>query len=62
MPILKPRAKARSAFIRSAAELYLQAKKRRTIDEKLVRAYSGRADELFEEASELIAAQSWPDD
>lgn len=55
-------ARGRSAFVRSAVELYLAAKARHRIDEQLVAAYAGRADELLSEIAELLPAQEWPSD
>lgn len=54
--------RGRSAFIRSAVELYLAAKGRREIELQLVRAYSGRADNMLDEISEMLNHQSWPND
>jgi metal-responsive CopG/Arc/MetJ family transcriptional regulator len=54
------RAKGRSAFIRSAVELYLTAKERREVEERLVRAYAGRSDAMLEEVVELLGGQAWP--
>jgi metal-responsive CopG/Arc/MetJ family transcriptional regulator len=53
--------RGRSAFIRSAVELYLKAKERRDIDHAIQRAYSGKADELLTEIEELIEVQDWPE-
>ena len=54
------RQRGRSAFIRSAIEMYLRAGQRREIDEQLRNAYGGHADELLEEVSDLMDAQEWP--
>ena len=54
------RRRGRSAFIRSAIEMYLRARQRREIDEQLRNAYGGHADELLEEVSDLMDAQEWP--
>ena len=54
------RQRGRSAFIRSAIEMYLRARQRREIDEQLRNAYGGHADELLEEVSDLMHAQEWP--
>lgn len=54
--------RGRSAFIRSAVELYLAAKGRREIESQLVRAYSGRADDMLDEIGEMLNQQSWPSD
>ena len=51
----------RSAFIRSAAELYLRAKERREVDQAIRRAYSGKRDELLAEIEDLIEVQRWPE-
>lgn len=56
------RAKGRSAFVRSAIEQYLSAKRRRQIDAQIAAAYRGRADRMMAEARDLIDAQAWPDD
>jgi len=56
------REKGRSAFVRSAVRLYLDAKGRRDIDARLVAAYGGKADELLVEAEELMGRQAWPED
>ena len=50
----------RSAFIRSAVELYLKAKERRDVDRAIRRAYSGKRDELLTEIEDLIEVQEWP--
>ena len=53
--------RGRSAFIRSAVELYLKAKERRDIDHAIGRAYSGKGDELLAEIEDLIEVQEWPE-
>ena len=53
-------AKGRSAFIRSAVEVYLTAKERREVEERLTRAYAGQGDALLEEVVELLGGQAWP--
>ena len=55
------RKRGRSAFIRSAIELYLTAKERRAIEAQIVKAYSGRADDLLAEVSSMVDIQAWPD-
>jgi metal-responsive CopG/Arc/MetJ family transcriptional regulator len=50
----------RSAFIRSAVLVYLEAKRRRSTDEAIRRAYSGKADDLLADVEELMGAQAWP--
>jgi metal-responsive CopG/Arc/MetJ family transcriptional regulator len=54
------RRKGRSAFMREAAELYLRAKERRAVDEAILRAYEGKADDLLAEVEALMGAQAWP--
>lgn len=52
--------KGRSAFIRSAVELYLRVRERQGIDAELRRAYGAEADSMLEEVDRLIEAQEWP--
>jgi len=54
------RQRGRSAFIRSAVELYLNAKRRRAVDQRIARAYEGQADAMVDEIADLIGAQAWP--
>ena len=54
--------RGRSAFIRSAIEVYLKAKRRREIDDEISRAYEGCADDMLDELADLVGAQSWPED
>lgn len=54
--------RGRSAFIRSAARLYLAAKKRRDIEVRIHQAYAEKATHMLEEVSELISQQVWPED
>jgi metal-responsive CopG/Arc/MetJ family transcriptional regulator len=54
------RRRGRSAFIRSAVELYLGAKRRRATDRQIEQAYRGRAGEMLDEIADLIDAQEWP--
>ena len=54
------RQRGRSFFIRSAIEMYLRARQRREIDERIRNAYAGQADELLAEISDLMDAQEWP--
>jgi metal-responsive CopG/Arc/MetJ family transcriptional regulator len=54
--------KGRSAFVRSAIELYLAAKRRREIETQIAAAYGGQADALLAEAADLVDAQEWPGD
>jgi hypothetical protein len=50
----------RSAFVRAAVRLYLEAKERRGVDEAIHRAYAGKADDLLAEIRDLIGRQAWP--
>jgi metal-responsive CopG/Arc/MetJ family transcriptional regulator len=54
------RARGRSAFVRSAVEVYLAAKARREIEAQIVKAYSGQAEAMLAEVEELVGGQSWP--
>lgn len=54
------RAEGRSAFIRSAVELYLTAKERRGVEERLTRAYAGKGDAMLEEIAELLGVPATP--
>jgi metal-responsive CopG/Arc/MetJ family transcriptional regulator len=52
----------RSAFVRSAIESYLRARKRREIDEAISSAFGKHADAMLDEVNGLRDAQAWPDD
>ena len=54
------RKRGRSAFVRSAVELYLKAKRRRDVEQVIARAYEGQADAMLEEIVDLIGDQAWP--
>lgn len=54
------REQGRSAFIRSAVRLYLEAKQRRAIESRLDASYRGEADALLGEIEDLIGRQTWP--
>jgi metal-responsive CopG/Arc/MetJ family transcriptional regulator len=54
------RERGRSAFLRSAAELYLGLKGRRATDSAIHAAFSGAADELLAEVQDFLGAQAWP--
>ena len=56
------RESGRSAFIRSAVELYLTAKQRQEVEVGLRRAYAGEADAMVDEVAELLDHRSWPAD
>ena len=53
------RERGRSAFVRSAVETYLRARRRQEIDAQIAAAYDGRADEVLEDVSDLIGEQEW---
>ena len=55
------RAHGRSAFVRSAIERYLRARKRQQLDAQIAAAYQGRADVLLAEIEDLLEAQAWPE-
>jgi metal-responsive CopG/Arc/MetJ family transcriptional regulator len=55
------RAKGRSAFVRAALQVYLAAKKRRDVEDRIAHAYNGQADAMLNEVTELIRAQEWPE-
>ena len=52
----------RSAFVRAALRLYLEAKRRRSIDAHIRAAYGERADAMVSEIEGLMEQQAWPDD
>lgn len=54
--------RGRSAFIRSAVQVYLDAKRRHEIDEEITPAYEGCADEMLDEVADLVSTQAWPED
>jgi len=56
------RKRGRSAFVRSAVEWYLAAKRRRAIDQEIARAYEGQADAMRSEILDLIGEQAWPEE
>lgn len=53
--------RGRSAFIRSAAQLYLKVKERREIDRTIRSAYGSQPDEMLVEVEDLIEEQEWPE-
>jgi metal-responsive CopG/Arc/MetJ family transcriptional regulator len=53
-------ARGRSAFIRSAVELYLAAKDGARVESRLIQAYVGQADAMLEEVEDLLSRPSWP--
>jgi metal-responsive CopG/Arc/MetJ family transcriptional regulator len=56
------RKRGRSAFVRSAVELYLAAKKRRDVDRAIARAYEGQSDAMLNEIEDLMGRQAWPEE
>lgn len=50
--------KGRSAFLRAAVLVYLEARRRRDVDERIRASYGGKADDLLDEVSDLIGRQS----
>ena len=51
----------RSAFVRAAIELYLEAKRRKEIDRRIATAFRGHEDELQAEVEAMSEAQQWPE-
>ena len=51
------RERGRSAFIRSAVEMYLRARRQREIDAQIANAYADSADDLLEEVADLLGGQ-----
>ena len=52
----------RSSFVRSAVLLYLKTKERQDIEDRIAKAYEGKAEELAKEVEELFEVQAWPSD
>ena len=50
----------RSAFLRAAAEHYLEIKRRQSVDDAIRRAYGGHADQMLREVTDCLGAQAWP--
>ena len=55
-------ARGRSAFIRAAIELYLRARHRAAIDERIAQAYRQDGDAMVQEIQHLLGGQTWPDE
>jgi metal-responsive CopG/Arc/MetJ family transcriptional regulator len=51
----------RSAFVRSAIELYLRAKERRETDDAIRRAFGSQADTMLSEVESFLETQAWPE-
>ena len=56
------REKGRSAFVRSAVSSYLDAKRRRDVDNAIRAAYGGAEGDMQAEVADLMDAQAWPRD
>ena len=56
------REKGRSAFVRSAVSSYLEAKRRREVDDAIRRAYGDAAADMASEIAGMMDAQAWPRD
>ena len=55
------RKEGRSALIRDAVTLYLEAKRRKEIDAQIRRAYQGHGRDLLDEVEQLLEGQAWPE-
>ena len=55
------RKEGRSALIRDAVTLYLEAKRRKEIDAQIRRAYQGHGRDLLDEVEQLLEEQAWPE-
>ncbi|MBI3207157.1 MAG: ribbon-helix-helix protein, CopG family [Polyangiaceae bacterium] len=51
----------RSAFIRDAVELYLEAKRRRETDARIRTAFAGHDSEILSEVESMLGGQAWPE-
>jgi metal-responsive CopG/Arc/MetJ family transcriptional regulator len=52
----------RSKLIASALRLYLEARRRRDVDEAIRRAYRGESKAMLHEVERLMGRQAWPDE
>ena len=52
----------RSAFVRDAVQLYLEAKRRRATDAAIAAALAPHKRELLHEVEAMLEAQTWPDE
>jgi metal-responsive CopG/Arc/MetJ family transcriptional regulator len=50
----------RSAFIRAALRVYLEARRRRALDEQIFQAYAEDEGAMVDEVGALIGNQAWP--
>lgn len=57
----KTKKEGRSAFIRDAVLLYLDAKRRRDIDQSIRSAFAGKHDELLADVEAMLEGQAWPE-
>jgi len=57
----KTRKEGRSAFIRDAVLLYLEAKRRRDVDQRIREAFAGREHELLADVESMLKGQAWPE-
>ncbi len=53
-------AHGRAAFIRSAVQVYLAAKRRHEVESLLADACLGQSDAMLEEVADLLDRQTWP--
>lgn len=51
----------RSAFIRDAVELYLEAKRRRETDARIRTAFAGQDSEILSDVESMLGGQAWPE-
>ncbi len=56
------RRRGRSKMIASALRLYLEARRRRDIDEAIRDAYRGESRAMLREVEQLMERQAWPDE
>jgi metal-responsive CopG/Arc/MetJ family transcriptional regulator len=57
----KTKKEGRSVFIRDAILLYLEAKRRREVDQRIREAFSGREHELLADVEGMLKGQAWPE-
>ena len=55
----KTKKEGRSAFIRDAVLLYLEARRRRDVDARIRAAYSGSERDLLTDVEEMLEGQAW---
>lgn len=54
------RKQGRSAFMRSAIQSYLRARKRSLVDQAIQKAYGGQSRTMAQEVDDLVGVQAWP--